>query len=180
MKKIIAFVALIFLFVSANAQDRFLAGFSTEKTVRVFNSGNEKDVKNEKCYSFKVYAGNDIPKGDIEPHYLGSEIAGKWSLVNELYLKKSEVNMGFSSTYTETVKPAILNAVYKMNAFYKKALNRKTIKVDEAQKQFSWILDCAIAIFYCSDSAEFELALAKTKDPNQIAKLFNSVKIEKN
>ncbi|TRZ74279.1 MAG: hypothetical protein D4R97_04280 [Bacteroidetes bacterium] len=66
-----------------------------------------------------------------------------------------------------------------MNAYYKKALKRKIISEVDAEKQFNWILDCAIAICHCSDSADFELALAKIKDPDQIAILFKRVKIEK-
>jgi len=67
-----------------------------------------------------------------------------------------------------------------MNTYYKKVLKRKTRHKDEAQKQYVWILDCAIEICHCSDSGDFKLALEKAKVAFQILRLFNSVKIENN
>ena len=73
-------------------------------------------------------------------------IAEKLAMVNELYLHKTNISVGFGSSYTETFKTSILNAVYTMNTYYKKALRRKIITEDEAHKQYVWILDCAIEI----------------------------------
>ena len=73
-------------------------------------------------------------------------IAEKLAMVNELYLLKTHISVGFGSSYTETFKPSILNAVYTMNTYYKKALKRKTIPEDEVHKQYVWILYFVIEI----------------------------------
>jgi len=180
MRRAISLVVLSFILAISNAQERLIAGLLTEEKTILFEPSDDKAVKGDKLYVFKVYGENGKPKGEIEPHFMGIEIAEKWAMVNELYLHKTDVNIGFGSSYTETFKPSILNAVYTMNTYYKKALKRKTISEDDAQKQYVWILDCAIEICHCSDSKDFELALAKAKDAFQILSLFNSVGIENN
>ncbi|NEW83002.1 MAG: hypothetical protein GZ094_11635 [Mariniphaga sp.] len=177
MKQIIILVALSFVLTFSYAQEDLFAVLQTEKKVKLFDPSHEKETNSEKRFVFKVYGDNGSPKGEVEPHYLGNEIAEKWTIVNELYVRKTDVSIGFGSSYSETFKPSILNAVYRLNTYYKKALSRKTISEDEAKKQFSWILDCAIAICYCSDSADFELALAKAKETDQIVELFYMVEI---
>lgn len=179
MRHIITLVVLSFAFTITNAQENLTAALHTEKKIRSSDLPDEKTAKSEKQFVFKVYSCNSTPEGEVETHYMGDAIAVKWTMVNELYIRKTEVSVGFGSSYTETFKPSILNAVYRMNAYYKKALSHKTIAEDDAKKQFSWILDCAITICYCPDSADFEQALAKTKEPDQIVSLFNLVKIEK-
>jgi len=67
-----------------------------------------------------------------------------------------------------------------INTYYKKAPKRKRILGVDAQKQYTWILDCGIGICHCSDSKDFELALLKAKDVFQILNLFDSVGIENN
>lgn len=179
MKRIGTLVILSFAFNFLTAQESLIAGLQNEKEVRLYNSTDEKSANDEKRYVFKDYNLNSKPKGEVETHFMGDTIAVKWTLFNELYTRKTEVTIGFGSSYTETLKPAVFNAVYRMNTFYKKAIGRKTINVEIAKKQFSWILDCAIAICHSPDSSEFELALAKIKNPDQLLNLFNKVKIEK-
>jgi len=180
MKRFISLVVLSFIFTISNAQESLIAGLQTEKKARLSDPSDDKTVNSEKRFVFKVYGENGTPKDEVEPHFMGTEIAKKWTMVNELYLRKTDVSIGFTKSYTETVKPSILNAVYRMNSYYKKALSRKSINEEEAKKQFSWILDCAIAICHCPDSADFEQTLAKAKEPDQIMKLFQRVKIEIN
>jgi hypothetical protein len=181
MIRIIILVVFSFAFTCSSAQENLIARVKTEEGTRLSTPSEIKTANSEKKkYVFKVYGDSGIPKGEVESHFLGNEIAVKWTLVNELYLKKSNVSIGFGSSYTETLKPSILNAVYRMNAYYKKALNRKTISEVEAKKQYSWILDCAIAICHCPETDEFEKALTKTKEPDEIVSLFNSVILDKN
>jgi len=180
MRRFISLVVLSLIFTITDAQESLFATLQTEKKARLTDPSDDKTLKGDKLYVFKVYGENGKPKGEIEPHFMGNAIAEKWAMVNELYLHKTEVSIGFGTSYTETFKPSILNAVYTMNTYYKKALKRKTIREDDAQKQFVWILDCAIEICHCSDSKDFELALAKAKNAFQILSLFNSVKIENN
>ena len=180
MRRFISLVVLSLIFTITNAQESLIAALQTEKKARLTDPSDDKTLKGDKLYVFKVYGENGKPKGEIEPHFMGKVVAEKWAMVNELYLHKTDVNIGFGSSYTETFKPSILNAVYMMNTYYKKALKRKTISENEAQKQYVWILDCAIGICHSSDSKDFELALAKAKDAFQILSLFNSVRLENN
>lgn len=180
MKRFINLVVLSLIFTITNAQETLIAALQTEKKASLSDPSDDKTEKGDKLYVFKVYGENGTPKGEVEPHFMGKVIAEKWAMVNELYLHKTDVSIGFGSSYTETFKPSILNALYRLNAYYKKALKRKTIPEDEAQKQYAWILDCAIGICHCSDSKDFELALSKANDAYQILSLFNSVRIENN
>jgi hypothetical protein len=164
----------------SNAQESFVAPVKVDDGNGIVNPSDIKTVNSEKKFVFKVYGVSATPKGEVESHYLGNEIAVKWALVNELYLRKSNVNIGFGSTYSETLKPSILNAVYRMNTYYKKGLIRKNIGESEAKKEYAWILDCSIAICHCPNTTEFEKELTKTKEPDQIVNLFNSVVLEKN
>lgn len=180
MKQLLSSILLLFAFCVIDAQDKLVASNLAGNETSIVDPSDVKTGSNEKQYIFKVYGESTLPKGEVESHYMGNDIAVKWAKVNELYLRKTDVSVGFGSTYSETLKPAIFNSVYRMNSYYKKALTRKLITVEEAKNQFSWILDCAIAICHSSDSSAFELALAKVKDPDRIVALFKMVKIEKN
>ena len=170
---IMAFLAISPVF----AQQNLIALQPVKETKEERNPS--KPVSNNEQFVFRVYSATDTPKGEIEPHFLGDEIARKWTVVNELYLRKGEISVGFTTSYTETVKPSVFNAVCRLNNYYKKAVNKRLIQPEEAQKQFSWILDCTVAIFYCDETRKFETALMKVKDPDQIIHLFKSVQIEK-
>ena len=180
MKRLLSSFLLLFAFCVIHAQNKLVASILTGKENRIVDPWDAKTGNNEKQYIFKVYGDNTLPKGEVQSHFMGTDIAVKWAKVNELYLRKTEVSVGFGSTYSETLKPAIFNAVYRMNSYYRKALIRKSINVEDAKNQFSWILDCAIAICHNSDTSGFERSLAKLKDPDKILSLFNLVKIEKN
>lgn len=176
MKKI-QFIILLFIALSpVFAQQNLIAlqpGNETPTDRKV-----SKPVSNNEQFVFKVYSTSDTPKGEIEPHFLGEEIARKWTLFNELYQRKGEVSVGFSTSYIETVKPSVFNAVCKMNNYYKKAVNKRMVEKEIAREQFSQILDCALAAFQYDETENFESALKKTREPEQIIQLFNAVKIE--
>lgn len=177
MKKI-QFIIMAFLALSpVFAQQNLIALQPVKETPT--DRKVSKPASNNEQFVFKVYSVNNAPKGEIESHFLGDEIAAKWTLVNELFLRKGEVSVGFSTSYTEIIKPSVFNAVCKMNSYYKKALGKGLINKEEAQQQFSWILDCALAAFASDETKSFEAALIKTKAPEQINQLFQSVKIEK-
>ena len=177
MKKI-HFVIWVFLAISPVFAQQNLIAMQPVKEIPADRKVS-KPVNSNEQFVFKIYSTSDTPKGEIEPHFLGDEIARKWTAVNELYLRKGEVSVGFSTSYTETVKPSVFNAVCKMNNYYKKAVNKGMVEKEDAREQFSQILDCALAAFQYDETENFESALKKTKEPEQIIQLFNSVKIEK-
>ncbi len=177
-RSLFLFVASLFIGQALYAQQELIAYHPGNKPL----TGQESNIsnsENRELFVFKVYATDAQPKGEIESHYLGDEIAGKWTLVNELYLKKSEVSVGFGNSYTEIIKPSVFNAVNRMNNYYRKAVNKGEVKIEEAQQQFSWILECAIAIYQNDNTEMFEKTLVKLKDPSQILQLFNSVRIDR-
>lgn len=176
--KRIQFIILALLAISPLFAQQNLIALQPVKEIQADRKVSKPAGNNEQ-FVFKVFGTNDTPKGEIEPHFLGDEIASKWTVVNELYLRKGEVSVGFGTTYTETVKPSVFNAVCRLNNHYKKAVNKGLIQREVAQEQFSRILDCTVAIFHCSETGKFETALMKVKDPEQIIQLFNSVRIEK-
>ena len=177
MKKI-HFVIWVFLAISPVFAQQNLIAMQPVKEIQTDRKVS-KPVNNNEQFVFKIYSTSDTPKGEIEPHFLGDEIARKWTAVNELYLRKGEVSVGFSTSYTETVKPSVFNAVCKMNNYYKKAVNKGMVNKEDAREQFSQILDCALAAFQYDETENFESALKKTREPEQIIQLFNKVKIEK-
>lgn len=144
----------------------------TDRNIPVTAANNEQFI-------FKVYGTIDKPKGEIDAHFLGDEIASKWAIVNELYLRKGEVSVGFSTSYTETVKPSVFNAVCRINNYYKKAVNKGVIEKEKAQEEFLQILDCAVAAYQYDETEDFESALKKVKEAEQMIQLFKAVKIVK-
>jgi hypothetical protein len=117
------------------------------------------------------------PKGEIEPHFLGDDVAAKWTLVNELFLRKSEVSIGFGASYTETVKPSVLNALYKINAHFKKQVNKNSELKNELAQQFAHILTCAVAVYYADNSQQFEAELARSRDVKAVLSAFEKVEL---
>jgi hypothetical protein len=156
------------------AQDKHLAIISDPGKEGVAAIDNSKVVQK---FSFESYADWAVKESGLEPHFLGEMIARKWTYVNSIYIRKQEVEVGFGASYTETYKPNVINAVYRVNNYYRRALNRNQMNEDYARQQFSHILDCAIAAFYSEDSAEFEKALAGKKKPEEIILTFNLVEL---
>ncbi|MGV8093561.1 MAG: hypothetical protein AB2L24_17005 [Mangrovibacterium sp.] len=146
--------------------------------VRETRAGLTPGKEDNEKFIFKVYDIPVIPQGDTEPHFLGDEIAGKWTVVNELYLQKGEISIGFGTSYTDIAKPAVFNAVCRINNYYKKAVGKGMISREDARVQFSRILDCTIAAFHCDETEKFETALMKVRDADQLIRIFGSVKIE--
>ena len=177
MKKYLILLGLIFAFFVSKANHDSIKSDPVEETPA--GRVNSKIASNEVQFVFRIYPTAIEPKGEIESHFLGDEIAEKWTLFNELYLRKGEINVGFSTSYTEIVKPSVFNAVCKMNNYYKKAIGKGLVSKDEAQLQFSWILDCALAAFASDDTKSFESALMKVRAPEEINQIFSAVNIEK-
>ena len=177
MKKYLILLGLIFVFFVSNANHDSIKSDPVEETPA--GRVNSKTGGNDVQFVFRIYPTASEPKGEVESHFLGDEIAEKWTLVNELYLRKGDISVGFSTSYTEVVKPSVFNAVCKMNSYYKKALSKGLLNREEAQTQFMWILDCALAAFASDETKNFESALMKAKAPEQINQIFRAVKIEK-
>ncbi len=177
MKKILILTGLLITFLASTASINPDVINPVKETPE--ERPKQASAGNEVVFVFRVYDTANEANGEIESHFLGDEIAAKWTLVNELYLRKGEISVGFSTSYTEIAKPSVFNAVCKMNNYYKKAIGKGLINKEDAQQQFKWILDCALAAFASDETKSFEAALMKAKSPEQINQLFQAVKIEK-
>ncbi len=172
------FLSLLFFLPSIylSAQEKMLAGLNGQMGEKQLKSNTGfVDTKNEKHFIFDVYEADVLKGEEVEPHFLGAEIASKWAVLNKLYIKKTEVSVGFGASYSETIKPSVYNAVSKLNSYFKKSISKNSLNINEAAKQFNRVLDCAIAAYYSADSVEFESVLAKTKKPDEILEIFNMV-----
>lgn len=151
--------------------------------------GNKKSAKDvvvkvaptgsaETMYSYTVYGEIPVAKTAFEEeHFLGGELNQKWNTLNANYTHVYDVSVGFTDSGTEIVKPAVYNAVQKVNKYYRKAISKGLVSKDEAVKQLSHIFDCANVICFENNTEDFEKAIADANEPEQIIALFNRVKL---
>ncbi len=130
-------------------------------------------------YLFTVYGAIPSPKVTFEEeHFLGGELTAKWNAFNQNYTHVYSVSIGPSTSNTEIVKPAVYNAVNKVNAYYKKAVRKGLISREEAIRKLSHIFDCANVICFDDQSGSFEHAVGKAASPEEIVALFDCVDIK--
>ena len=175
MKQMVLLQLFMFFSMLLPAQELMMADLVANSKEAKKDPAAEEAVTKSNAFVFDGYGELPKSENEIEEHFLGEIIAHKWSAVNQLFIKKSSVSVGFGDSYVETLKPSVFNAVYKMNSFYKKACNKNVISITEAAKQFDWVLDCALAAYYSPDSKAFEEALVGKRKPEEILEVFNSV-----
>lgn len=154
---------------------------------------NDPEVSNEKApvvsgtsgkmekvsFTYKVYGSIPEKKPAFEEeHFLGKELTAKWNTFLVNYTQKYEMSVGFSNSVVEIQKPAVYNAVNKVNKYLKKAVRKGDISQEEARKELSHILDCANVICTETQTEDFELAASKAEDPSEIIALFDSVDLQ--
>lgn len=129
-------------------------------------------------YSYTIYGEIPIAKTIFEEeHFLGGELNQKWNTLNANYTHVYNVSVGFTNSGTEILKPAIYNAVLKVNKYYRKACRKGFVNEAEAKKQLSHIFDCANVICFENNTENFEKAISEVNKPEQIIALFNQVKL---
>lgn len=106
----------------------------------------------------------------------GRDIACLLSVMNERYLRKLQVVGGDPSTSTQIQKPAIYNAVKKIEKHYRaKARKSALTRIDVAT--FEHVIKVAIASLE-EDSTDFEAALKKCgKNTGELIRIFQRVKL---
>lgn len=174
----LTFIFLLFLVSNLYGQE-----MAADKKTPIYKSesGNKK-IEKERGYTFESYLSIEDELANIsvyDAHYLGDAVAKRLKAVNNLYVDKSEVAVGFGDSHTSFIKPDILNAIHKIDRFYKRAVRKDKISKKLAEDKMAHFLEIAMAIFYESDSETFEEALRKNSDPEQLVLLFEKVKIEK-
>ncbi|GAT63062.1 hypothetical protein [Paludibacter jiangxiensis] len=130
-------------------------------------------------YLFTIYGSIPNPKVSFEEeHFLGGELTAKWNAFNQNYTHVYSVSIGPSTSNTEIVKPAVYNAVNKVNAYYKKAVKKGLVSKEEAIRKLNHIFDCANVICFDDQSEPFEHAVSKANSPEDIISLFDCVDIK--
>jgi len=130
-------------------------------------------------YLFTVYGSIPNPKVTFEEeHFLGSELTAKWNAFNQNYTHVYSVSIGPSTSGAEIVKPAVYNAVNKVNAYYKKAIKKGLVSREVAARKLSHIFDCANVICFDDQSVSFERAVNKAASPEEIIALFDCVDLK--
>lgn len=172
------FVSLIF---AASLQGQTLAmnhSMASPGNDPVISVPSEKGVK--PTFIFQVYG--DIPEKKPtfeEEHFLGNAIASKWNPFLANYTQEYEMKVGLSNSVIEIQKPAIYNAVTKVNKHLKKIIRKGLISESDAQQKLGHILDCANVICFENETREFEQALLDSKEPSDIIALFETVVLQK-
>jgi len=140
-----------------------------------------EDVRKNEAYQFKSYLSleDELAKiSDYDTHYLGDEVAKRLKALNNLYVNRREVAVGFGDSHTSFIKPDILNAIYKIDRFYKKAVRKDNISKKLAEEKMTLFLEVGLVLFYESDSENFEKSLRKNSDPEILIQLFEKVEVE--
>lgn len=152
MRKFYILIALTIGFGSAVAQ-------SANDDVFYF------DVLNDKMDESVI-----SPLTEID-HIFGEEIGKKMEILRESYTWIQEGTPLNPSTTTNVEKPAIYNAVKKLERYYKKGVKKGVIDIAQAQRDMNRILDIAIYIRHQATS-EFENFLDEMKTEEQLVSLF--------
>lgn len=130
-------------------------------------------------FTYSVYGEIPTVKATFEEeHFLGASLNAKWNTFIQTYTRVYDVSVGFSGSTVEVAKPAVYNAVQKVNKYYKKAVRKGTVPSEEALQKLNHILDCANVICMENDTEAFETAIANAKTIEETIALFDHVKLE--
>lgn len=137
-------------------------------------------LKSKAAPEFRYTVYGEIPVADTafeEEHFLGEAISAKWNTFLNNYTHEYTVEVGFSDSGVELVKPAIYNAVGRANKYVRKSLKKGLFSKDEAIHIMSHVLDCANVICFEGDTENIEKAAREAKSGEEVLKLFNKVEL---
>ena len=163
--------------LALNSEDGYSKGKSKESSVSSVSNAMPKS-KAAPEYQYTVYG--EIPVAETtfeEEHFLGNAISPKWNTFLKNYTHEYTVEVGFSNSGVELLKPAIYNAVERANRYVKKSLKKGLFSRDEAIRIMSHILDCANVICFESDTENIEKAAREAKSGEDVVALFNKVEL---
>lgn len=147
----------------------------------VMVKATETPGKNSPTEKFVYSVYGEIPTAKAtfeEEHFLGNPLTSKWNTFIQNYTHIYDMSVGFSGSTVEVSKPAIYNAVMKVNKYYKKAVRKGTVDKDIAIQKLSHILDCANVISTETETETFEQAISETKEAEEIIALFDKVELK--
>lgn len=163
------FSILLLTSVSALPQDQDLALLN-----RLEAGANAPSVS---AFKYELPANLSFTTGDVETHFLGQEVAEKWAYINSIYIRRQEVEVGFGASYAETYKPAVFNAVSRLNRHYRKSVDKQPGNSATARAAFIHVLNCAIAIYFEEETESLENALNGVRKPEDILAVFQQIEL---
>ena len=176
MKTIIAILLFTLCGYTVNAQRMAMHERQLEKPATSTENSSEKAPQ----FVFHNY-GMDLSHSDLSDyseHFLGDNIAQKKHAFQSIYVRHYSATLGFSDNTMEIYKPAIYNAVVKVENYLKKAIRRKEINQGEAVQELSKCLDVAYLAYYEENTDELEQTLKKAKEPEELLHIFQSILIK--
>ena len=171
MKRNLQFIAFIFLLGIGKlvAQDALVLAFPEDSRKPVSNETSSPAF--EFRASDNEIALNSVTKEMAGDHPFGDLVAKKIYLLDAKYTYQVPIIPGNPQTKTVIRKPAIYDAVQKIERYMKKSVKKKEVALEKAETDFNKVLDVAFNILTV-DTESFEKAISKTNDVNSLTNLF--------
>jgi len=129
-------------------------------------------------YQIDVYTKTDYkPALFEEDHFLGPEIALKWNDFQQKFKVVHEQSVGLAGKTVEIRKPAVYNAVNKINNYLKKSLKKGAIAKPEVIRIMDHVLTCSIELYSEPDTSAIEKDIMAAKNSEELVSIFESIKI---
>lgn len=170
---------LMLLLLGAELKAQRLAMTETE-THRALPAESKPATDKAPQFIFQNY-GIDLNHSNLKEypsHILGEQVARKMFAVQKAYVRHHPASVGFTDNTIEICKPAIYNALVKLDSYFKKAVRRNEMNAGQASEQLSKCLDIVYLVYYEEETEDLELAVRKAKSPQQLLALFNSISIK--
>lgn len=177
MKTTLFILMLLLPGIQSKAQRLAMTETETHRDLPVENKAATDKVPQ---FTFQNY-GIDLNHSNLKEypsHILGEQVARKMFAVQKAYVRHHPASVGFTDNTIEIYKPAIYNALVKLDSYFKKAVRRNEMNPGQASEQFSKCLDIVYVVYYEEETEDLELAVKKAKSPQQLLALFNSISIK--
>lgn len=110
----------------------------------------------------------------VPSHPLGEEIARSLIVLQNEYTFRPEPSATNPNPSKEIEKPSIYFSAKKLHSYFKKQAKKGYLPVEEAREKLYEIINICVNIRY-ENTAKFEQVLRETKDPEQLAAIFDRV-----
>ena len=116
---------------------------------------------------------NSVSKDMIGEHTFGQLVSEKLYSLESKYTYEVPIVPGNPQTRTMIRKPAIYDAVKKIEKHLKKLVKKGEISTETASSDFNKVLDVAFNVL-TAETERFEKAIAETNDVNSLTNLFTT------
>lgn len=120
---------------------------------------------------------NDIDVSLVRSHKLGEDVAVYFHLIDQEYTYITEAAPGSFSGRLVVKKPAIYNAVYRIDKYYRKQIRKGLANEEQGINGLKRYIEIALILLY-RDTGEFEAELDEAKTDEELLTLFRSIKLK--